>query len=270
MEESNGVQIILNVTGGNNREYSPKDIAVAPNSINVQDASLLNDLINNTDNTTFYIGEMGSLSKPILINTTEYKNNRAFIHIKPLQGYVPSLSSREEQDFVIAVDNSSNISISDLSIKNGKYGIIVENSSYVDLARNDIWPSYDDGIYIKRSQKCNILNNIIHINITDNESGITLYNSWENSLSGNQVFQIPSPHPTVIFNLTSNSYGNQVKMAGNDFAFFDSGYQCHYIGGTCNCFCTDSDLCNSNACNGTCNDCSNITGSRNKWHFSLT
>lgn len=275
-DDVDSVSIMLSVTKGNGQDlaYRPKNVAVVPNSLNVQNLSQLNEKINDTDNTTFYLSGNDALSTPIIINTTKYKNNRAFIHIMPLEEITVSLENEQEQDFVIAVDNSSNVSVNDLSFGNGKYSIIIENSTYVDFQRNDIRPTYDDGIYIKNSKKCNISYNNIYIRILDNESGFTLFNSQYNKLIRNRVIHNQNQsYLTVKFNITEDSNHNTVETVvnGNEFIFDDSGYQCHYyINGTCDCCCRDPVLCFENRLNGACITPTgdNIIGSRNKWIFS--
>jgi len=277
IDNSDSVLIGLDVTerNGEVHDYNPIRTSVIPNSVTVGNIGQLNALINDTDNTTFDVSGNDELQNPIIINTTQYKNNRAYIIIKPLNGpggQTTILKTRGEQDFVVAVDNSSNVSIIGFSVKKGRYGLIVENSTYIDLKENDIYPTYDDGIYVKTSDHCNIVNNIIHINTTDHESGITLFSSWHNNLSGNSVNQIGASekNPVIIFNLTSNSNDNLVELNEKNFIFDDSGYQCHHdLNGTCSCACKDHDLCSEYSVAGSCIDSSgnNIIGSRNRWVF---
>jgi parallel beta-helix repeat protein len=268
---SNEARISIKIIDGNGNSvpYHIKDVAVIPNSKIVGVKDELNNLINNTDITEFYLNGRIILEEPIIINTSANKNNRSFINILPILNGFASLENRHEKDFVVAIDNSTNVSILNLSLKNGKYGIIIENSTFIELMNNIIDSTFDDGIYVKSSSFCHIYNNKINVNI-DNESGITLLDCNYSNLTKNPICNNHCNIPRIKINITGKSEKNEIDMLGNNFIFYDSGYQCYY-NGTCNCCCKDRSLCNGESLTGVCVDIisgRNLIDSPNSWKFS--
>jgi parallel beta-helix repeat protein len=154
-------------------------------------------------------------------------------------------------------------------LRNGKYGIIVENSSFIDIKNNILNPTYDDGVYIKTSHDSNIIGNEINVIIED-ESGITLFNSNNIKIDNNNI-KCPTCHDNrfLIINLTA-SEDNTINFLGNNFIFKDAGYQCHY-GDSCDCCCKDQKLCSNERLTGDCinhRTGTNLIGSKNTWIFS--
>jgi parallel beta-helix repeat protein len=253
----NETEIIANATGAQNIAM-PVENELESHIFNINSAEELRKGINNTD----YTKKLFLLKSGIYKGSFYLKDkNNVIIMPDPLiKGSV--IFDAENTDFNFALDNTSNVTIKGLTLKNGNNGVLLERAENCLIDNNSIYGFKISGIFVNDSTVNNsIINNVIRSdNHENNISGISMSESRDVLLEDN-VICIGTPDinsNSYIDILLNNSFGNTIGFTGAGIIIEDAV--------NCGVFCDgDNPKC---SCDSVIDSCQHfIETSNNKWSF---
>ncbi len=229
--------------------------------------------INSAEELRISLNNTTCIKKIILLESGKYNgqfyigNNISNVTIKPdpkNRGSV--ILDAMNADFNFALENTSNVSINGLTLKNGNNGILLEKVKNCLVDGNKIYGFKFNGIFADHSvQNNSITNNIISSDKYQNDvSGITLSESRDVVIGGNEILVgYKNPYSNINGNnyidiLLNKSVGNIINFNGIGIITEDA-INC---GVTCD---GDAPKC---ACESVEDGCQHFIGiSNNSWSF---
>lgn len=239
----NATEIIVNVNAtGAEKIVMPIKIEIGSHVFYINSAEELRRGINNTNYTKKIL-----LLKSGRYNGSFYLNNKNNIIIMPdplIKGSV--IFDAENADFNFALENTSNVTIKGLTLKNGNNGVLLERAENCLIDNNSIYSFKISGIFVKDSIVNNsIINNVIRSdNYENNISGISMSESRDVLLEGNEIsIGNGESRPDIkgysyIDILLNNSFGNTIHFKGTGIIIEDAvicGVACEGDTPKCSC-----------------------------------
>lgn len=228
----------------------------------ISSSKQLREDINNTNCT----------KKIILLENGKYEgsfyigNSSSNVTIQPRKDRASVIFDAKGGEFIFAIDNTSNISINGLTLKNGNNGILLDRVKNCIINGNKIYSFKFTGIFMNNTVINNsITNNLLSSdNDQNNVSGIILSESSDVIIENNEI-RVGNENPNFNKNgnnyidiLLNNSFGNTIDFAGIGIITEDT-ILCGII---CN---EDEPMC---ACDSVEDDCQHFIGmSNNTWSF---